>query len=168
MDLEAHWRLMRTTRAKRQTIKTSREQEGAFRKTIFEQLCAAGLHPHWRERPNADFAKTLNGLALMTYEGRAWDTSSARTFRLALEKDITNDANEEMLETDREERRVRGIKDLALSAILRSQAPDQSYDELENDVTRLGLELAEDRNASIAGLSKAFDLLSIKLAKREL
>lgn len=166
MDLEAHWREVRLARAKRKPVPPTRKRQSDYRHTMFGRLLMARLHPSWRTLSNPDFADALNGQSLMTFEGRKWDATSARTFRLALEKDFKNAEDSFKTADEIEQQRVRDLRDFAVAAIRRSQALDQSIEELEADCARLGLDLCEDRNGRDEPLRKAFEILSLKLERR--
>ena len=161
MDLEQHWREARRLRAKRKPVPNSPELNALFREAILEKL----RNPR-RDLSNAAFAKHLNELGLMTFQGRSWDADSARHYRQALETDIAR-AGAEMDEEDQKEpRRIKAIRDYALAALARSNTPGQALQELDNDITRLRLDLVEDRNAGMHEVERAVSILELKRASR--
>lgn len=121
----------------------------------------------FRDLSNADFAKRLNALGLMTFQGRTWDATSARIFRTAIEADIANGADHLIDEEQLELRRIQGIRDRARDAILRSQAEDQPLDVLETDIILIRLDLLEDRNSGMKDVLGAIELLERKLKVRQ-
>jgi hypothetical protein len=163
MDLDQHWRSVRRLRAKRKHVPNVAAVNARFREAIFERMGG----DWFRDLSNADFAKRLNALGLMTFQGRTWDATSARIFRTAIEADIANGADHLIDEEQLELRRIQGIRDRARDAILRSQAEDQPLDVLETDIILIRLDLLEDRNSGMKDVLGAIELLERKLKVRQ-
>lgn len=81
MDLTRHWRSVRRERRLAGRAYAQPEVALAFREAMMRRL-----PDRWRESSNTDLARTLNGMGLLTFEGRTWDASSARTFRMSVAK----------------------------------------------------------------------------------
>lgn len=87
MDLERHWRAVR-----RQRKRIGRAYAAPQVARDFRAAVKARLPVNWQNGDNRTLAALLNGLDLMTFEGRAWDAQSARTFRLAVDLAATKHA----------------------------------------------------------------------------
>lgn len=161
MDLDEHWRLVRRNKSKNVRPTLSPETARAFRLEIVQR--AESARPDWRELSNPDLATLLNHIDLKTFEARSWEAGSVRTFRLAIKKEIEREnANTRSAETT-EADRVRKVQDTIREIVIRSGQPGRSAHDLDDDQTRLGLILAEDRNGSIPGLERAYDLVTKRL-----
>jgi hypothetical protein len=108
---------------------------------------------------NPALAALLNELRLKTYEARSWDAASARSFRLAVETELKKRDRQQRSAAEAEQERINKVAAFAKDALITSGQPGRSAADIEADTIRVGLDFAEDRNRSIAGLSRALDIL---------
>lgn len=156
MDLEDHWRKARRARARGPRPRPDPESARDFRHEIEARL---NDKPGWAHLPNPALAALLNELRLKTYEARSWDAASARSFRLAIETELKKRDRQQRSAADAEQERISKVAAFARDALIKSGQPGRSAADIEADTIKVGLDLAEDRNRSIAGLSRALDIL---------